>query len=105
MHPGAILDGFGWSVEHDYLALVPSLVRLVHVAEIERGRLPGERHPALVAFAHVRRIAIVPDVDGNLHSLLLPLYHVGHTKAVGKVEHTAQHGVLASVGRCPIRLG
>lgn len=103
MHPSSILDWLGGSIEHEYLALVPALVEFVHIAQIERG-LAGERHPALVVLTDVRRVAVVPDVDGNLDALLLPLYHIRHSESIGEVEHTTQYGTLASIGRGSVRL-
>lgn len=75
VEPGAVLVRVGRAVEEDHLALVPALVTLLDVGQVETGEavrtLSGHpRHSALVALAAVRRVAVVPDVDGNLQALL-----------------------------------
>lgn len=75
VEPGAVLVRVGRAVEEDHLALVPALVTLLDVGQVETGEavrtLSGHpRHSALVALTAVRRVAVVPDVDGNLQALL-----------------------------------
>lgn len=50
------------------------LIRLADISKVEAGRAVGRvrrhaRHPALVALAAVRRVALVPDVDRDVLSL------------------------------------
>jgi hypothetical protein len=74
MKPRAVLVRVRRTVkEHDF-ALIPTLVRLADVSEIERGetvwRIRGHStHAALVALTAVCRVAVVPDVDWYLQSL------------------------------------
>lgn len=74
MKPRAILVLIRRPVqEHDF-ALVPALIRFPDVRQVE-GRRTELRvgsysgHPALVPFSAVRRIILVPDVDGDLLTL------------------------------------
>jgi len=64
----------GVPVEEDDLALVPSLVRFADVGQVERGGAEGRvlRHAgyaSLVALLDVLRIALIPDVDGQIGAL------------------------------------
>lgn len=74
MKPRAVLVRVRRTVkEHDF-ALIPTLVRLADVSEIERGEtvwwIRGHStHAALVALTAVCRVAVVPDVDRYLQSL------------------------------------
>lgn len=70
MEPSAILV-VGRPVEEVYLTLVPSLVSLLDVGEVETGDPIGRigvdlGHSTLVAIAAVRRIGLVPYVYGYL---------------------------------------
>lgn len=74
MKPRAILVLIRRPVqEHDF-ALVPALIRLANIRQVEGRRTELRiggypRHSSLVAFAAVRRIVFVPDVDGQLLAL------------------------------------
>ena len=96
MDPGAILDGLWWTIKEVYFALIPSLVILVQVGQVER-RLSREGYPALVALADVGWVAVVPDVDGNLDAILLPLYDIRHTYPIGEVKGTLEDHILAII--------
>lgn len=74
MEPGAVLVLIGRSIQEHHFAFVPALVGLLDVGQIERGgavlRIGGHaRDAAHVAVTAVRRIVLVPDVDGDLLTL------------------------------------
>ena len=94
MNPSAVFDGFGRTIQEEHFALVPSLVVLVDGGQVER-RLAGQSDPTLVSLANVRRIAVVPNVNGNFDAILLPLNNIRHSYSVGKVEGTAKDHILA----------
>lgn len=60
MDPRTICRRVGRSIKEIDLTLIPSLVGLLYIGQIERGTA-RERGTALIAFAGVRRIAIVPE--------------------------------------------
>lgn len=72
--PRAVLVLVGRPVqEHDF-ALVPALIRLPDIRQVQgrRTELGVRRHPgdaSLVALTAVRRVVLVPDVDGQLLAL------------------------------------
>lgn len=81
VEPGAILVLVGRAVEEHHLALVPALVGLADAGEVEAGGAVGRvgrhaRHAALVALAAVRRVALVPDVDGDVLALRTVTYGI-----------------------------
>lgn len=83
VEPGAILVLVRGAVEEHHLALVPSLVRLADVREVEAGRavrgVSGHAgHSPLVTVAAVSRVALVPDVDRDIQPL-----HTIHSSADG----------------------
>lgn len=74
MEPRAVLVLVWRSIEEHDLALVPALIDLADICQVERcgaERRVGRdtRHTALVALAAVRRIVFVPDVDGDFLAL------------------------------------
>lgn len=97
VYPSSVFGRIRGPVEEINLALVPALVTLVHVGEIQRG-LVGKRDPPFIAIACVWWVPIVPDVDGYLDALLLPLDHVWHGFILGKFEGAAQNHVFTQVG-------
>lgn len=102
VNPGAILRRIRRPVEEVDPALVPPLVALVHVGEVERC-LVRQRDAALVAVSRVGRVAVVPDVDRDLDALLLPLDHVRHRLVLGVVEVAPQDDVLTQGGGAALR--
>lgn len=76
MEPRAVLVLIGRSIQEHHFALVPALIRLLDVGEIQRGsavrRVGGHaRYAAHVAVAAVRRIVLVPDVDRDFLALVM----------------------------------
>lgn len=64
----------GVPIEEDDLALVPSLVRFPNVGQVERGGAEGRvlryaGHASLVALLDMLRIALIPDIDGQIGAL------------------------------------
>lgn len=74
MKPCAVLVGVGWSIEERDLALIPALVGLLDVGEIERGESIrrvrwNSWDAALIAVAAVCRVAVVPYIDRDFLTL------------------------------------
>lgn len=73
-----------------------TLVTFLYVGQLQAG-LAAQAATALVAFAGVRWIAVVPDEDGYFDVQLLPLDHVRHRCAVRKLQIAAQYDGLVDV--------
>lgn len=61
----------GWPVQKDHFALVPALVGLADVGQVEgslseRRIWTDTRHSLLVPHTHMRGVQVVPDVDWNV---------------------------------------
>lgn len=74
MVPGTVLMLVGQPVEEHHLTLVPTLVALLDVGEVEGGQavvraLVHAGHPALVRVVVVRGVVVVPDVHRHIESL------------------------------------
>lgn len=68
----------GITVQEYDLALVPALIRLSDVGQVERGRAEGRvlrhsRNASLVALLDVFRVALIPDVYGQIRALCVSL--------------------------------
>lgn len=79
VEPGSILVLVRGAVEEDHLTLVPALVRLTDVREVEAcGSVGGvrrhPRHPAFVPLPAVRWVALVPNVDWDVLPLNIQKY-------------------------------
>ena len=75
VEPRSIFMRVGWSVEEDHLTLVPSLIGLTNICEIERSEPVGwvrtdSRHSAFITLSTVGGITVVPYVYGYSHSLI-----------------------------------
>lgn len=79
MEPRAVLVLVGRPIQEHHLALVPALIRLLDAGQIQRGgterRIGGHaRYATHVALAAVRRIVLVPDVDGDFLALCVCVF-------------------------------
>lgn len=74
MEPSAVFMGVWGAIEEDNFALVPALIALSDVGQIEtrqavRRIRTDTADPPLVALAAVSWIAVIPDVDRNVLTL------------------------------------
>ena len=81
---------------------VLTLVTFLHVGQLQTG-LTTQTGAALVAFAGVRWIAVVPDEDRYFDVQLLPLDHISDRYAVWKFQITAEHHGFVDVRRDSLR--
>ena len=79
-----------------------TLVTFLNVGQLQTGPA-AQAGAALIAFAGVRRVAVVPDEDRNFDVQLLPLDHIGHRRAVWKLQIAAEYDGLVDVRRYSLR--
>lgn len=100
VEPGAVLVLVWCSVEKNNLALIPALVRLSDVSEVEGGlAIAGlwidPCYATLVLVGGVRRVVLIPDVHRNI----LPLSQIRHpaTLCARNTVHTIRYKVVGHV--------
>lgn len=99
MHPRPILRRIRRPIQEIHLTLIPALVSLPNSGQIQRCQAT-ERRPTFVPLPRVRGVPVVPDVDGDLDVLLLPLYDVGYRGTLGEGEGTGEDDILTEKGGC-----
>ena len=94
VEPGAVVVLVWRSVEEHHLALIPALVRLADVSEVERclaiaGLWTDPRYTTLVLVGRVRRVVLIPDVHRNI----LPLPQIRHPATLCARNSNTVHSI------------
>lgn len=93
-YPSSVAFVLGAPVQVVDLALVKALIGLSHLGQIER-RLANARNAILIALRNVRRIAGVPNVNGQLVRILQPVHDERFLEAVFELDGAVEDHVLA----------